>query len=1025
MTAIKSLFFFCIPMLLMGQRPELVVPIRHVSAIDEIKFSSDGAYFLTVSRDGTARLWNKEGMQLKTYLAGEYTSSVAISPDGQSILTGGWQTGKVLLWNIEGTNKQELLGFPRGPNHTVSFSPDGQSIIAAAHQGGAKWWSVHGDSSAILDKGIWPNPVFFKDGKRVLVAADENIYIWTPRLNKLQLIIANSQQKKGQNTFTRRGASREDLRFRIGLSPNEDIISVLDIKDQKITLWGLNGKQVSTIEDAYLPTRVHFSPTDSLLLTANPYYDIFFPRFDSRTKKPYLNVVEIRDFLGERQWGFVTPSGITSAAITPNGNQIYVGSHFGAIGVFGLKGQWKDVFYGSAQKIVGTKLNNDRHLFLRLLDGSFKTWDLKNNVILDGMESDTPKSSIPESVPKKKNFEFVSSRDGSIKVRSKSDQQELATLIVVDSADWIVTTPSGLFDASPGAMRDLYFVVFYDGAFEVIELEQLKARYYEPGLLQKLIGFSEERIRPVGDFKIVKLYPQVVDTLIRNDTLFFKLKKRNGGIGKVSVFINGKEVEEQANLLPRSYLGDQYDSIVQFDLRPHQNYLLRDSTNIISLRAYNQEGWLKSTAINLAYRPQWKSPKGSGSTHESPHTSRSQRPKLYVISIGTSDYVGNKLDLTYADQDAIMMAKALHLAGTALHGDSLEVHCLSTASAAIDSMAAHPFISWHFAAKDTIEHVFKTTWERAKAEDIIVVYLSGHGVARGGKDKTEFYYLTQGVASEDEISDPTTLAAYTISSEELTHWINKVPALKQVLMIDACNSGQVVENLMGGSKALNSNQIRALERMKDRTGLFILSGSASNKVSYEASSFGQGLLTYALLEGMKGRAKDDLDIMELFQYARDKVPTLAKSINGIQTPMLGFPRRGASFPIGLLPDSVKAQIPIGAEKPVMIRSSFFNKVTFKDDLQLADKLEKVFRIHSSKGADADMIYVDVNSYPGAYSLAGLYDTSGDTINIEIRLFQGDQLLKTIPIEPTRNVDELINMILIEVEDELYFAKQGE
>lgn len=1024
MTAIKSLLFFCIPVLLMGQKPELVVPIRHVSAIDEIKFSSDGEYFLTVSSDGTARLWNKDGVQLKTYLAGEYTSSVAISPDGQSILTGGWQTGKVLLWNIEGTEKRELPGFPSRHNHTVSFSPDGQSIIAAAHQGGAMWWSMHGDSSSILDKGVWPNPVFFKDGKRVLVAADENIYIWTPRLNQLELVIANSQQKKNRDGLSRRGASREDLRFRIGLSPNEELISVLDIKEQKLTLWGLDGNKISTVEDAYLPTRVNFSQTDSLLLTANPYYDIFFPRFDSRTKKPYPSVVEVRDFLGKRQWGFETPSGITSIAITPDGKQVYLGSRFGDIGVFGLKGQWIDLFYGSAQRIIGTLLQNDRHLFLRLADRSIKSWDLKNNAILDQMENNVPKPSVTESSSKKKSFEFVGSRDGSVKVQSKNDQQELATLILVDSTDWIVTTPSGLFDASSGAMRDLYFVVFYEGAFEVIELEQLKARYYEPGLLQKLIGFSEERIRPVGDFKKVKLYPQVKDTAIRNDTLFFTLKERNGGIGKVSIFINGKEVEEEANLLPRNYQGNQYDSIIQFDLGPHQSYLLRDSTNIISIRAYNQEGWLKSKAINLAYKPKWKSAKGSGSTQQRHHSRRSQRPKLYAISIGTSDYVGDKLDLTYADQDAIMIAKALHLAGTALHGDSLEVHCLSTASAAVDSMA-HSSIRWHFATKGKIEQVFKNIRQRAKAEDIIVVYLSGHGVARGGKDKTEFYYLTQGVASEDEISDPATLAAYTISSEELTHWINKVPALKQVLIIDACNSGQVVENLLGGSKALNSNQIRALDRMKDRTGLFILSGSASNKVSYEASSFGQGLLTYALLEGMKGRAKDDLDIMELFQYARDKVPTLAKSINGIQTPMLGFPRQGASFPIGLLPDTVKAQIPIGAEKPVMIRSSFFNKVTFKDDLHLADKLEKVFRLHSSKGANADMIFVDVNSYPGAYAVAGLYDTSGDAINIEIRLFQGNKVLKTIPIEPTKNVDELIDMILVEVENELYFAKQGE
>ena len=109
-----------------------------------------------------------------------------------------------------------------------------------------------------------------------------------------------------------------------------------------------------------------------------------------------------------------------------------------------------------------------------------------------------------------------------------------------------------------------------------------------------------------------------------------------------------------------------------------------------------------------------------------------------------------------------------------------------------------------------------------------------------------------------------------------------------MLIIDACNSGQIVENLTSGTKSLNSSQIRALDRMKDRTGMFVLSGSASDKVSYEASEYGQGLLTYALLQGMLGLAtrkdakgQETIDVMKLFQYARDQVPELAKSINGI------------------------------------------------------------------------------------------------------------------------------------------------
>jgi uncharacterized caspase-like protein len=51
-----------------------------------------------------------------------------------------------------------------------------------------------------------------------------------------------------------------------------------------------------------------------------------------------------------------------------------------------------------------------------------------------------------------------------------------------------------------------------------------------------------------------------------------------------------------------------------------------------------------------------------------------------------------------------------------------------------------------------------------------------------------------------------------------------------------------------------SDAKRAIERAKDRAGLYVLMGSAPDAMSYEANQYNQGLLTYALLEGMSGRA---------------------------------------------------------------------------------------------------------------------------------------------------------------------------
>jgi uncharacterized caspase-like protein len=155
-----------------------------------------------------------------------------------------------------------------------------------------------------------------------------------------------------------------------------------------------------------------------------------------------------------------------------------------------------------------------------------------------------------------------------------------------------------------------------------------------------------------------------------------------------------------------------------------------------------------------------------------------------------------------------------------------------------------------------------------------VVYFAGHGVTlQQGSDTS--LYLTQEARNADSaaLADPGVRAQTTGSSEELLEWIKLVPGLKQVMMLDTCaaaaEAGKLVEQ-----RAVSGDQIRALDRLKDRTGFHVLMGSAADAVSYEASQNGQGVLTYALLQRMQGPARREdeyVDVQKLFQYAADEV----------------------------------------------------------------------------------------------------------------------------------------------------------
>ncbi|MCB9317561.1 MAG: caspase family protein, partial [Lewinellaceae bacterium] len=575
----------------------------------------------------------------------------------------------------------------------------------------------------------------------------------------------------------------------------------------------------------------------------------------------------------------------------------------------------------------------------------------------------------------KDNYVISTTYDGTVQGWDYKNGTERFTLFFPGEKDWVVTTPSGLFDASPGALENMYFRL----GTEIIELEQLKERYYEPGLLQKLLGFFKDPVRSVEGFDSIALYPLVrlqLDTLANQ--LTFHLSPRNGGLGKVSIFINDKEIIEDAN--PPEGLDKIRDTIGIIELGKYAQYFLFDTLNVVSVRAYNQAGWLKSAPKSIVYQPAFASSRGKNdnrSGNAAPLRRLARKPALHAIIVGTSEYAGSQLNLKYSSKDARDIAAAIEQVSSQLFFDSVFIHLLVTDTSDTNL----------YPTKSHIKAVFEQVKQQAKAEDVLVAYFSGHGVSYGDADQALFYYLTMDISS-DNLSDAGVRDNRSVSSAELTNWINDIPAQKQVLILDACNSGRVVENLAAGQKELSSSQIRALDRMKDRTGMFVLTGSAADKVSYEAGQYGQGLLTYSLLQGMSGlalTADKRVDVSTLFEYARDVVPQLAKGIGGVQTPMMVGPLRG-SFDIGVVNEQVS--IPLPQVKPVFVRNNFLDENAFDDVLGLTNALGEYFQEITARGAQSDLVYVDVNEYENAYSIKGLYTVNGNDVTVRGRLFQG-------------------------------------
>jgi WD40 repeat protein/uncharacterized caspase-like protein len=1008
----------------------------HAGGIKSVAFSPDGNKVLTGSMDGTAKLWDLNGNEIQTFSAhAGGIKSVAFSPDGNTILTGSWdKTAK--LWNLNG---REILTFSGHVDYieSVAFSPDGKNILTGSQDNTAKLWDLKGrEIQTFSGHKMWVfSVVFSPDGNRLLTGSEDytaklwdltgqeirtfsghgsvvNSITFSPDGNKLLIGSMDGTArlwtlaKSGTQTFSGHEKSITSVAF----SPDGSRV-LTGSEDFTAKLWDLTGRETQTFSGHmnYIES-VAFSPDGKKVLTGS---------LDGTAKLWDLNGRKIHNFFahsnGVKSVNF-SPDGkyvltdgndqtaklwdlagrelqtfsdhlnnISVVAFSPDGTKVLTGSYDKTAKLWDVSGRQIQSFYGHAAFVSSVAFSPDgKQVLTGSWDHTAKLWDVSGREIQSFSGHASHVSSVAFS-PDGKHI-LTGSFDNTTKLWDTKSGKELAALINIDSADWVVTTPSGLFDASPGAMKLMHYVQ----GLEVIELEQLKKRYWEPGLLAQIM--SGKPLRDVNTFDALPLYPKIEAT-ITGDRLQVKLTKRSGGMGPLSLFINGKEVAENINPGKKTAL--------DIDLHQFNDFYL-DSNSVI-LRAFNAAGWLKSQAYELLYVPALS--KGQGGNNSTPSVpARSVLPHLYAIVIGTSDYNNPGLKLQFPDLDAEAMAQALRAAGNRLFDERVHLQLLSTAPGQT------------LATKQHIKAAFEAFQAQAKAADILVVYFSGHGLTYGPAENNQFYYLTKDIPDAD-LRDTLMLKSYTVSSTELTAWVNAIPAQKQVLIFDACNSGSVAKAFeASAAKEFSPTQIRAYDEMKDRTGTFILAGSAADKVSFEASEYGQGLLTYSLLQGMSGSALLDdkrVDVMKLFQFARTRVPDLAKGISQVQTPMMAFPEnrkgsRGESFSIGKV-DAQTKMPPLKSVKPIFIKPLFIDAEAGEDGLDLVQGLEGYFDEQTSV-----LSYMPVDKFENGYKISGTYKTSGAVVELSgvLKKGEGKKGFKVSGIK--QDVRGLVEKIMAEV-----------
>lgn len=802
-------------------------------------FVSTGGHYTVGKNNKTAVLWNVySGAEIRKFSGAiNIIRCLDISSDGRRVLSASAKD--INVWDMEGLRREKILRGHADTVNVVKFSPDGRFILS----GSGKYDGVVDNSLRLWDISNGKDIRKFTGHTSGVVALS-----FSPD-GKLALSGGSGSPDKTARLWDI-VTGREIRRF--------DNNIFIDKKDSygKIVKenagGGIHFTAFSRDGEFAVINRIDYTDIYSPLI----YYDLF----DTATFSKRKELTAMRGFN-------------TQATLSPDGNYILTAG-YNLIDI--LTGD-KRREYKSRGYVYSTAFSPDMNSFASACEsGKIYVRETSSGDVTTEFEGHKGSVKSVLFTPDGKRI-LSAGVDGTIRIWDVNKGKEIAQMIGFSDGEWIVITADGYYNCS--AKGDSHLNVRIGR--NVYGIDQYRSVFYKPQIVEvalksgsgqtaldstdsppdKPAVASMQKIEP--PFIVIKSPEEGAKLSSETAQMSLFIEDRNQFIKKVTVFINGRLMaageSRGINIQPTATGINIPEKRKTLEMKITLS--LEKGENVIEVVAFNgfSEG---RRSIRIYSEERAKEKKG-----------QSLLPNLWILSIGINNYQDKKISpLTYAAADAEGIVKSFETQKGKLFK---EVNSMIISDAGL--------------IKPTYDNIIDNLNYLSKAgqKDIVLLFIAGHGI---NDERGEFYFLPSDalIANDGSIK-----RSKAISWRELKSVLD-LPA-KKIIFADTCHSEG-----MSGKKTRGVDNDRFVKELQEANAV-IFTSSRGKELSQESEKWKHGAFTYALLEGIKGKAdlvKDGkISMKELDAYVSETVPQIT---GGAQHPITNTPDGYVNFPVAIV-----------------------------------------------------------------------------------------------------------------------------